>query len=433
MTHRKNKIFARLRNSTPWVAPKMTLLLSTGLVLSGCATVQSKPELNDRLLQKINEQDQKIAERDKAISDLTRRIQNLESRSLAATAQPSPASPKISVAAAEAASPEASTTTAPTASQPSDSKPVQTASAQPGPGSFEVDENAAQRALERTLVQSGALLLPKGLVEIQPFVTYARREREVEILQIPLTVDSRGRIPLVSESTRRNEFDMGANVLVGLPFESQLELRIPYRSVNQSVVESRLNSPTTENTGNSIGDIRIGLAKTVFHETEWLPDLIGRLTWDTATSDISSNGVAMGSGFNDFIASLTALKRQDPLAFTATVAYQASLERQGIKPGDQATLAFGATLAASPQTSLSIGLQQTYIKALRQNGVQFGSDRVSSAFTFGGSSTIGRNLFVSLTGGIGLTNDSPDYFFNIMLPFRFDAPSTYRQLTSSKP
>ena len=430
MTHRKNKIFARLQNSKPWVAPKMTLLLSTGLVLSGCATVQSKPELTDRLLQKINEQDQKIAERDKAISDLTRRIQNLESRSLAAAPQPSPASTKISVAAAQAASPETSTTTAPTASQPNDTKPVQTASAQPGPGSFEVDENAAQRALERTLVQSGALLLPKGLVEIQPFVTYTRREHEIPSIYM----DSLG-ARLVNRTTRRNEFDMGANVLVGLPFESQLELRVPYRSVNQSIVANpnELNSSISENTGNSIGDIRIGLAKTVFHETEWLPDLIGRLTWDTATGDLSSNNVAMGSGFNDFIASLTALKRQDPLAFTATVAYQTSLERQGIKPGDQATLAFGATLAASPQTSLSIGLQQTYIKALRQNGVQFGSDRVSSAFTFGGSSTIGRNLFFSLTGGIGLTNDSPDYFFNIMLPFRFDAPSTYRQLTGSKP
>lgn len=427
MTSRKNKVFVKRQNNAPWLPRKMTLLMSTSLVLSGCATFQTAPDATDRLLQKINEQDQKIAERDKAISDLTRRIQNLENRTqaLAAAPQPSSPTPTTSVAAAQTSPARATATAAtrqPQSQQASDQQPTRTASAKPGIGSFEVDENLAQRALERTLVQSGALLLPAGFMEVQPFVTYTRRETDLPFLT---------QNQFFPRVRNRNEFEMGANVLIGLPFESQLELRIPYRSVNQSTIDNPFgsNASISENTGNSIGDVRIGIAKTLMHETEWLPDLIGRVVWDTATSDVFSNTVFMGSGFHDFSASLTALKRQDPLAFTARISYQASLERQGFKPGDQASLIIGATLAASPQTSLSLGLQQIYAKALKENGIKRGDDQVVSLLTFGASSTIGRNLFLSASAGIGLTDTSPDYFFNLMLPYRFDLSSTYRELT----
>ncbi|EAR21780.1 hypothetical protein [Nitrococcus mobilis] len=43
-------------------------------------------------------------------------------------------------------------------------------------GQFQVDEEAAERALERTLVVQGALLLPFGLAEIQPSFSYTRSE-----------------------------------------------------------------------------------------------------------------------------------------------------------------------------------------------------------------------------------------------------------------
>jgi len=99
------------------------------------------------------------------------------------------------------------------------------------------------------------------------------------------------------------------------------------------------------------------------------------------------------------------------------------LKKNGIEPGDQLSLSVGATLAASPQTSLSIGLQQTYSQETKINNIKVqGSDNVSSAFTIGAASTIGHSLFVSVLGGIGLTESAPAYFFNVTIPFRFDIP-----------
>lgn len=407
MAQKNNNKYAQKCASMRSSSPKIALMVGIIILLSGCAAQSINP---NRLLNKLEERDLKIAERDKIIDELMGRVQLLEQHYAAPSVASQPATG--SAVTAKKASSKRSSSASKQQAQ------AQTA-AKAGPGSFEVDEDAAQRALERTLVQTGALLLPVGLAEIQPFVTYTRRESKE-----PFLFSANNALRVSNAEIRRNEFDLGANLLVGLPFESQAEFRIPYKSVNQSVVvPNGINSRESENTGNSIGDISVGLAKTLYHESAWLPDLIGRIVWDSASGSLSNNNVALGDGFNDFTASLTALKRQDPLAFTARAAYQTFLKTNDIDPGDQASLSIGATLAASPQTSLSIGLQQTYAQETEINNVKIqGSDSVSSAFTLGAASTIGRHLFFSALGGIGLTESSPEYFFNITVPYRFDVP-----------
>ncbi len=356
---------------------------------------QPQVELNNQLLLKLQE-------RDKIIFNLQERVLQLEKR--VGTTHPVKKT-------AQAAPPQTQQKT-------------KTASAKPksSVGSFEVDEIAAERALERTLVQSGALLLPFGQGEIQPFVTYTRREST-----LPFGGETFAKI-----DTRRNEIDAGIFLRAGLPFESQLELRIPTRTVNESRITAQvpsINNPTAgnfdsgDNTGFALGDISIGIAKTLMHEDGWIPDLVGRITWDTDSGERIDNKVFLGSGFNDLIVSVTALKRQDPLAFTGSFSYQKTFKNFGIEPGDKYSFSMNASLAASPQTSLSIGLQQTFSEITEVNNVEIpGTDAITSALTFGASSTIGRRLFFSVLAGIGLTDSSPDYFVNVSVPLRFDIP-----------
>jgi hypothetical protein len=40
----------------------------------------------------------------------------------------------------------------------------------------------------------------------------------------------------------------------------------------------------------------------------------------------------------------------------------------------------------------------------------------------GASATLGRGILLDVSGGIGLTSDSPDYFVQVALPIRFDLP-----------
>ncbi len=411
-----SKTHTMKRNVAPWKTPsRLALMLGSGMIMSGCASVWGPDNMSDTAL--ANRLIQKLDERDKLIDDLQHRVRQLESSNVASSPQVINRPPSVAAAATQTSTPEKVAA----AQSPFQKKSAAAQQTKSAAGSFEVDEDAAQRALERTLVQTGALLLPFGQAEIQPFATYARSESKQ-----PLLFANNNNLQAANASLRKNEFDMGANLLVGLPFESQAEFRIPYQIVNQSVVipgSSNLSSTETSNTGHALGNISLGLAKTVVHESGWIPDLIARLTWDAGSGSMSNNNVAMGGGFNDFVASMTALKRQDPLAFTGRVAYQKSLKKNNIEPGDQLSLSVGATLAASPQTSLSIGLQQTYAQETKINNIKIqGSDNVSSAFTVGASSTIGHSLFFSVLGGIGLTDSSPAYFLNITIPFRFDIP-----------
>ena len=303
-------------------------------------------------------------------------------------------------------------------------------------------------------MQTGALLLPYGQAEIQPFATYQRRETSGlgfdTIRTLLAGVTERGELVSVLNNdlirtevvTRVNEVDAGLFFRVGLPFESQLEFSLPAHVVNQSILArdftpSGLSTIQENNaTGYALGDIRIGIAKTLLHEDGWLPDLVGRVTWDTDSGKLVDNDVFMGTGFNELIVSATVLKRQDPLAFTARLFYQKTFGQYDIIPsdiynferGDKYGFSVDATLAASPQTSLSMGLQQVFSSNDEINGISIaGTDTTSSVFTLGAASTIGRRLFFSATAGIGLTESAPDYFVNIAIPLRFDVP--FKSLT----
>lgn len=284
-----------------------------------------------------------------------------------------------------------------------------------GPGAVEVDEFAAERALERTLTNEGALLLPYGVYEISPFFSYSHRETVSSVTASPGVVVGTAR-------KKRDAFNLGAGVRIGLPYESQLELTFPYRVAHEQTTTISTVGGTTSsgNTGNSIGDVSIGLAKTLFREDGWKPDLIGRFVWNTSTGDESDNGVSLGSGFDELSASLTALKRQDPLAFTASLGYTKTLEKNDSQPGDQYSLSLGTSIAASPSTSLSFTLSQVFAQEAKLNGKNIpGSEINSSEFLVGFSSSISRLTLLSFSAGIGLTDDAPDYSFSVSMPVRF--------------
>jgi hypothetical protein len=140
---------------------------------------------------------------------------------------------------------------------------------------------------------------------------------------------------------------------VGLPFDAQLEACLPYVIIEQErVTNAGAARVARSGMGSGNGDFSVGLAKTVLREKNWWPDLIARATWNTPNGQALDNDVALGSGFNQITGQVTAIKRQDPLAFVASASYQKTLNQvRGIEPGDEAEFFLGAFLATSPNTS----------------------------------------------------------------------------------
>ena len=282
---------------------------------------------------------------------------------------------------------------------------------------LDVDELAAERALERTLVETGALLLAAGQAEVSPSTSFVHRDQRVPIAAGGGVFETR---------VRRDEFTFGLQMAAGLPFDSQFEINIPYDLVRQDLSLRGGGSPidAEDDWGNAIGDVSVGLAKTVWRENGgWAPDIIVRGIYDSNTGERFDNGVPLGGGFHTLRGQVVALKRQDPLAFTAAFTYSYTLEDDDLQPGQDFFLSLGANLALSPETSLSVSLNQSYTDKFEVDGDRIsGSDQIAATFSFGGSAIIAPRTLLRLTTSIGLTDDSPDYGVRASVGYRFNLP-----------
>jgi hypothetical protein len=396
----------------------MTWLMLLGSALPGSmvARAQTSGPTAEQLQKEIQQ-------RDAIIRSLVRRVEKLERQvgtGASASASPAAASTRSAARSRPGARPPEPTVTALEAEEPApapaapNTPPASSAGATqqaadtnpPAPGQFEVSAEAAERALERTLVATGNLLVPKGFAEVEPLFGYTRRENPTQVLF----------------NINRNEFNWALDLRFGLPWESQFEIALPYNLVQQQVTDLRVAPPqqASNRWGNSFGDMTVGLAKTFVHESGWIPDLLGRVTYEIPTGPDNSNQVPLPSRRSLLAFSLTVTKRQDPLVFVATGGYTKAFQTGQLNPGDQYNFLTGAFLATSPETSLRAVLQENFVQSIRFQDVTLrGSDTVQSILTFGASSILGRGILVDLQVGIGLTTFAPKYTVILSGTYRF--------------
>ncbi|NNC65498.1 MAG: hypothetical protein HKN84_11990 [Gammaproteobacteria bacterium] len=280
-----------------------------------------------------------------------------------------------------------------------------------------IDETAAERALERTLVQTGALLLPRGSIEFVPTVSYALTETD-----FPVTTMVGTGVVLGSTTLERSASFFDLTARFGLPGSSQLELGIPYLSVTEVGELSAPGVPTSrsERTGRGAGDFRIGLAKTLIRENGRWPDLVGRLSWHSGEGDESDNGVLLGGGFEAWSGSLSFVKRRDPLALFLSLGYTASRERDGVEPGNQMNVSFGTAFAMSPASSLFGSINYRSIAATRIDEQALdGSSFTAMVLNLGLTTILRRGTLLNIFTEIGLNEDAPDYSLAFSLPMRW--------------
>jgi len=347
---------------------------------------------------RVQELERNLQERDKVITELLERVEALERR--------------VGVQRPGTGTAEASKQVV----APSTERNV-TDGSQRAPGVVVVEEGGAERALERALTLEGALLLPSGVLEIEPGLTYSRREDAA-----PRFVTSPGSVLAGETEINANSLTADLALRLGLPWDSQLEIGLPYRWREIESVTSVGFTPTdaSSRSGTGLGDVRVGLATTLFRESLWRPDLVGRITWDTDSGRAQDDSVPLGGGFHELRGSLTALKRQDPLVFVGGLSYEYAFENDQLQPGPTLSANFGSFIALSPETSLRFQLFGSYQKDTKFLGREIGgSDQTVGTFLVGGSALLARGIALNLSVGIGLTRDADDLSISLSLPIRF--------------
>lgn len=381
--------------------PSRFLLRQAGAALAVTALVASlaggvRAQEDDAVTaEELREQ---LEERDAVIIELLRRVDSLERRLEGETVDVTPEIPEEERPSLAEPAPE---------EEPEER----------GTGGLEVDELAAERALERTLVEEGVLLLPAGQAELSPSFDFARTDSRVPGV-------SGGQV--AESETERNRFRFALDASLGLPLDSQVELSLPYVLVNQqsNILVGGGTQQSEGATEGTIDDIVVGVAKTLLRENGgWGPNLLARVTYDSATGQRQEDGIGLGGGFHEVRGQFVASKRLDPLVVVGSTAFTHAFETNDVQPGQQFDFSLGVNLAVSPEASLSLTLNQSYNADLEVDGDNVdGSDRVSSSLSVGASTIVAPRTLLRVVGSVGLTDDATDYSFRVSLPFRFDTP-----------
>ncbi len=374
-----------------------TILASFSLSLIICFSqgfAAERDVTRDEMLKLLKERDAAIIDLQHTVRDLIRRLDKVEQ-----SIDPAPSAQALAPQLAD-----------------DDSGRVE---ARQGFAKLEIDEQAAQRALERTLTQGGALLLPSWRIQFGPSISYSLNQTD-----FPTLVVDGDTLLLGSNDVERTAFNANLAVQVGLPFESQLELGLPYQWVDEEIRTRIQGVPfgqTIERNGKGIGSLKVGLAKTFARERGWRPDLVGRITWNTGSGDRIDNGVLIG-GFESVGGSLSFIKRKDPLVFFGSASYRTFFEDEGIEPGDQFALSFGTALAVSPSSSLFASISNLFLAETEFGNEQIdGSDITAVSLSLGASTIVSKGVLLSLTTGIGISENAPDYSIGLSASLQTDA------------
>lgn len=261
------------------------------------------------------------------------------------------------------------------------------------PSRPEDEDDELGRALERTLVQQGALVLAPWTFELQPEVAYVHWDR--------------------SRSAIRREFEGSLSLRAGLGWRSQLELRLPYRQVE-----------TESATATGAGNAELAWSTQLVREGG-APGLIGSLGWSARAQNDGLDGeLPTGSGFDVLQAGLTAVRTRDPLVFFAGASYAVAQSREiagtKVQPGEILGVRFGSALAATPHTSANVGLNLGFVRRARLNGEPVpDSDTTLGTLQIGFATVLSRRIILNLSGDFRVTGDVPDFRLTASLPIRF--------------
>jgi len=250
------------------------------------------------------------------------------------------------------------------------------------------------RALERTLVLQGALMLRPRTYEVEPQFVYERWDKD--------------RPPL------RYRSEAAVTARAGLAWDSQVQIRVPYAHVS-----------TLGDSASGLGDVDVALSHQLARESGYWPGLVASIAWLSRTGSDGLDGrVPTGGGFNVLQAGITASKRQDPLVHYATVAYADArarrIEGAYVDPGNTLGFRLGTILAASPGSSLTLGVNLAFVDSARVDGQSVpGTDTVSGTLQIGLGTVLSKSAMLSLGGEFRFSGNVPNFRLSLALPIRF--------------
>ncbi len=389
------------------------VLVSMAMAPISAGAGESPPVTLESLQKKIQEVQQ---EYDKKLEDLKRQLESLKREQAPSSEQQAAREAERQRAAQEAQEPEASKR-----------------------------KTKVEEATEPVLLEAGGILLPKGVLAIEPSLSYAHFSRNSITISGFTLFDALviGRIDV--EELKRDILTGSLTLRYGLLDRLQLEAKFPYlyrrdRLVRPASTTGTEIEPVRLIQGDDLGDVETALTFHAYRSRSWMPDVLftargkfptGRdpygLETETVFGATLAKEVPTGTGHYGLSTGVNLVKVFDPVVFFGSANYYWNLERDVggvyglIDPGDAFEYVLGMAVALSERTSLNISFQNIFTWPTYQNGDKISETEANTAaFNIGASHRFSKTVSLFGSVGIGLTRDSPDYQFQLTMPIYVD-------------
>lgn len=310
------------------------------------------------------------------------------------------------------------------------------------PTPLEPERPKPEKPLEQLLLERGAILLPRGTLQIEPSFEYSHFSTDrvaiagftvFEAIVIgEIRVDDLDRDILTSALTAR----------YGILDRLQFDVRVPYVYRRDDEILGVGTADQRERTieNNNIGDVEASVSWQALIGQGAIPDVIVRaqarfptgedpFEIDTETfpgGEVRLKEPPTGSGFYGAGPGFTLVWRSDPVVYYVGASYTFNLARDvgggfgDIDPGDSIEWLAGINVALSEQVALNL----TFVNEITGDSEQEGDDVPGSSFNdarlvIGSSIALTPDITLLVSAGAGLTDESPDFTFTIALPIIF--------------
>lgn len=310
------------------------------------------------------------------------------------------------------------------------------------PTSLEPERPKPEKPIEQLLLERGAILLPQGILQIEPSIEYAHLSQDrVEIAGF--TVFEAIVIGTIRVDDLQRDIVTGyLTTRYGILDRLQADLRVPYvwRQDQEVLGVGTIDEQERTIDNNDFGDVEASVSWQALIGREWIPDIIVRAVsrfptgedpFEVPTETLPGGEIRFtkpptGSGFWGVGPGATFVWRSDPAVFFVGMTYLFNLPRDvnaavgEIDPADTFQWLVGINFALSERVAVNLSFIDEIAGSSQQNGQDIaGSSFNDGRLVLGASIGLSPTVTLIVGAGAGLTDDSPDFTFTVAVPISF--------------
>jgi hypothetical protein len=309
-------------------------------------------------------------------------------------------------------------------------------------GTSEEDRPQSEKPPEQLLVERGGVLLPAGMLQIEPSIEYDYYSNNNVAINGFTIFDAIIIGNVRVDDLNRNIVTAAATARYGVTDRIQVESRVPfiYRKDSTTFGVGTNTQQEYQSDGYGIGDVEFtGSYQPIIGDGALIPDTIlrvkvraptGKSAFDIGTKDIGNNRTVLdepptGSGFYGVGGGFTLVWRVDPVVFFGGFSYTNNIpDDKGssgdIDPGDVYEYFGGINVALSELVSMNLSFDDQLVSSTQQDGNKVPNTDLNDARLILGTSVgVAPGTTLTFNAAAGLTNESPDFAFTISLPITF--------------